>query len=99
LEEEKAKEELRKVHQDEIYYLENEKENEYNLLTESSERILRETMSKFEDLQQNLKEQHKQELQESMKFLEDNFPEVNPKSSAEILNLQKILEGLVKRKQ
>jgi hypothetical protein len=99
LEEEKAKEELNKVHQHEIDYLENEKQNEYKFLSESSDKILNETISKFEEMQQNLKEQHKQELQESMNLLEDNFPEVNPKSSPEILNLQKILEGLVKRKQ
>jgi hypothetical protein len=97
IEEEKAKDELKQIHEEEVNTLELERDSEMTLFNEEYDSFYNNMMKKFEDTRQQMNEQHKKEFEESIKIFNENFPEA--KSSPEILDLHKKLEGIVKRKE
>jgi hypothetical protein len=99
LEEEKAKDELRKLHDDEKNQLELEKQDEVRAFNEQYDTYDTDLKKKFEDLFLMTKEQQRAEMEGAYKDFIDSFTEKNPKASPEILDLHRKLQGIVKRKE
>jgi hypothetical protein len=99
LEEEKAKDELRKLHDDEKNQLDLENQEETRAFNKQYDNYESEIKKKFEDLFQMTKEQQRNEMEGSYKEFIDSFTEKNPKASPEILDLHRKLQGIVKRKE
>ena len=97
IEEEKAKDELKQIHEEEVNTLELERDSEITLFNDEYDAFYNDMVKKFEDTNLQMNEQHKKEFEESIKIFNENFPEA--KSSPEILDLNKKLEGIVKRKE
>lgn len=99
LEEEKAKFELKKVHDDELNHLEMERVEALRAFNEEYDAQFNDLTKKFEDAQAEMNQQHSNEYEETLREFNETFPEQNPKLSTEILDLYKKLEGIVKKKE
>ena len=99
LEQEKAKQELKRIHDEEVKMVEKEKSADLKMFNEQYDSLYNELIRRFEDLNENLSSDHKNELETAIKEFNETFPENNPKSSPEILDLYRRLEGIVKKKE
>ena len=79
LEHYRAKDELIRIHNEEINYIENEKLKEIENFNEFHDNTYNELNSKFEELKLYLKQQHSEEYKEVLDALNQQFPETNPK--------------------
>jgi hypothetical protein len=79
--------------------VEKEKSADLKMFNEQYDSLYNELIRRFEDLNENLSSDHKNELETAIKEFNETFPENNPKSSPEILDLYRRLEGIVKKKE
>lgn len=69
------------------------------MFNQEYDRRFYEISNKFEDLENNTKEKHNKEIEDKTNEFEEMFVKCPQKAAPEILNLSKILETLVKKKE
>jgi hypothetical protein len=99
LEEKKVINELQLTQEYERNQLENDKWNDMKRFNEEWDENQANLKKQFDESLEKMHEDHVNEYNESMAKFNENFPEKNPKLSPEILDLNKKLEGLVKKKE
>jgi hypothetical protein len=99
LEEEKAKDELRKLHEDEKFQIELEKQEEFRVFNQQYDMLQNDIVKRFEELGMHMKDQQSTEEETMVKEFLDSFAEKNPKATPEILDLNRKLQGIVKNKE
>jgi hypothetical protein len=99
IEEKKVLSELLKVQEEEKTLLEGERDAEISKFNDEHDFAYTELVKKYEDLQAKMNETHMNEFNEAMREFNESFPDKNPKLTPELLNLQKVLEGHVKKKE
>lgn len=97
-EEEKLLNETKRRHQESREQLDIEQREELEKFNEKFDIKFYEMNSKFTDLEKKLKEDHEIESQIGIEEFNKQYPEI-PKPSLELLNLNKILDSLVKQKE
>lgn len=90
--------ELQKTHDEEKSQLEIERAEELSSFRKDYEVRNQEFIKKFSEQENNMTESHKKEYKECMNKFNEIYPEKNPKLSPEILNLQRKLEEIVKKR-
>jgi len=69
------------------------------MFNQEYDRRFYEVSNKFEELENKMKEHHNQQVEDKTNEFEDMFVNCPQKAAPEILNLSKILETLVKKKE
>ena len=98
IEEEKLRLELKEKQAEERLMLENEQKAELDEFNRDWDSKFFELNNKYEQIGNDLAIAHQDEKEKKEKDFEENYP-AEPKSNPESLNLQKILEQVVKRKE
>ena len=91
--------EMKKEAKSKINTIRSEKENELKSYNEMSTQQRNEINEKAQQMEKEMKERHEKELEEYKVNFENNWPPNNPTSTREMLELQKKLDTLIKKKQ
>ena len=90
---------MKKEAKSKINTIRSEKENELKSYNEMSTQQRNEINEKAQQMEKEMKERHEKELEEYKVNFENNWPPNNTTSTREMLELQKKLDTLIKKKQ
>lgn len=96
-EEEKLLTEIKLRHAEERQQLENDQKSDLEAFNEKWDAQFYEMNGKFTDQEKKLRDEHDSILQQQIEDFNKEFPQQKP--SVEILNLNKVLDNLVKQKE
>ena len=78
--------------------LETDQKTELTTFNDSFDKRFYEMTANFQEMETNLNNHHKQELEDFIQTFNKSYPEL-PKPSSDLINLNKQLEMLVKKKE